>query len=145
MTTATAENVDSVDQPHPTDLVSAIVEGFGTFSRKKAEILHAIALFDALGLAPRLGSSSTAMWMIAKLAISHSAAHEYVKVARAMLEFTVMAGAFLEGRTNYSKVRLILPHLTLDDEQELVDLACQMPYHELALALLRFRSGQGER
>ena len=142
MTTAIDERLDDLDEATPSDLVSTIVDGFGTFSRKKAQILHAIALFDALALAPGLGSSSTAMWMIGKLAIPNSTAHEYVKVARAMLQFTLMADAFLAGRTNYSRVRLILPHLTTANEAELVELACTMTYHELELALLRFRSSK---
>ena len=127
------------------DIARFIEEGFGTFTRKKAEVLMAIALFDSLNLAARFGSSSTAMWMIRSLSLPNSSAHEYVKVARTLDTFSRLADAFLEGRLNYSKVRLLLPHLTAATEEELVELAVGMTYHELELALLKFRSGDGPR
>ncbi len=130
-------------EANPRDLVASIEQGFAAFSRKKADILYAIALFDTMGLAPRLGARTTAMWMVTRLALPNSTAHEYVKVARAMLEFHEMADAFRAGRTNYSRVRLILPFLNAHNEHELVELACALPYHELELALLKFRDGGG--
>ena len=128
----------------PGAIVETIQQGFGSFTRKKATVLMAVALFDALKLATRYGSPSTALWMVRTLSLSNSTAHEYVKVARAMLEFNLMSSAFLEGRISYSKVRLILPHMTAENEAELVELAASMTYHELELALLRYRkSGEG--
>ncbi|SDS81323.1 HNH endonuclease [Corynebacterium timonense] len=123
----------------PLHIAHTIEKGFGVFSRRKAQILYAIALFDVLGLAPQFGAQTTALWLVRSIAVPNSTAHEYVRVARAMLRFEVMAQAFLEGRTNYSKVRLILPLLTKDNEAELVELACTMTFHELEIALLQFR------
>lgn len=137
--------ITDLDHHHsPGAIVETIQQGFGSFTRKKATVLMAVALFDALKLATRYGSPSTALWMVRTLSLSNSTAHEYVKVARAMLEFNLMSSAFLEGRISYSKVRLILPHMTAENEAELVELAASMTYHELELALLRYRkSGEG--
>ncbi len=125
-------------------IVAAIEDGFGTFTRKKAEVLLAISLFDAWNLAIRFGARSTAAWLVRALSLSNLTAHEYVKVARAMATFELLAEAFLAGRTTYSKVRLLLPHLTPGNEAELVELAVTMPYHELELALLRYREETGK-
>ncbi|WP_115684626.1 HNH endonuclease signature motif containing protein [Corynebacterium senegalense] len=138
----TTPHIDNLNQLAPRQLARRIEEGFGLFTRKKAEILYAIALFDAMGLARRHGASSTAMWMVTTFALPNSTAHEYVKVARTMKQFELLAGAFLEGRTSYSRVRLILPLLERGNEAELVELACTLAYHELELALLRFRERQ---
>ncbi|MDY5785727.1 HNH endonuclease signature motif containing protein [Corynebacterium sp.] len=129
----------------PQHLVSLIESGFGLITRNKAKILYAIALVDALRIASQLGARSTAGWLIRNLSVSHSTAHEYVKAGRAMLEFSVMADAFLEGRINYSKVRLMLPYLTEHNEADIVALAEEMRYHELELALLQFRDNPGPR
>ena len=122
-----------------TEIIDLITSGFGSFTRQKARILYAIALFDALSLAPTVGATTTATWLIRGLSISVSSAHEYVQVARAMLAFPLLGEAFLDGRTNYSKVRLLLPVITADNEAELVELAETMHYHELELALLQYR------
>lgn len=124
----------------PEHIAATIENSFAAFTRHKATILHTIALFDALNLARHFGASTTAQWLIRTLALPNSTAHEYVKIARAMKRFTTLATAFFDGTTNYSKIRLILPFLTDDNETELVDLACTLGYHELELALLRYRT-----
>lgn len=126
------------------ELADAIVASFAGVTRKKAEMLQDIAVFDRLSLARSFGASTTARWLVQRLGISETTAHEYVKVARAMLVFTRMADAFLDGALNYSKVRLLLPVLTADNERELVALAVEMGYHELEITLLsRRNAGEG--
>ena len=120
---------------------AATQAGFGTFNRKMAEILHAIALFDAHSLAQRFGARPTAGWMVRALSISNFSAHEYVKVARAMRDFPKLGTAFRDGDITYSKVRLLRPYLTSLDEDELVRMATTMTYPDLEMALLKYREG----
>ncbi|WP_342318656.1 HNH endonuclease signature motif containing protein [Corynebacterium mayonis] len=137
MTTATIET--NLSSATPSELISLIEKGFGSLTRQKATILHAIALFDALALAPQVGARTTASWLIRSLSVPSSSAHEYVHVARSLLAFSILGESFSAGRINYSKVRLLLSLLNSDNEEELVSLAEKMTYHELELALMKYR------
>ncbi|WP_235933603.1 HNH endonuclease signature motif containing protein [Corynebacterium qintianiae] len=139
MTTALADQDHAFD-----DLAEDIISGFTGITRRKAELLRSIARFDKHGLARRFGASTTARWLVHRLGLSETTAHEYVKVARAMLVFLHMAEAFAEGSLNYSKVRLILPHLTRESECALVEMGVEMGYHELEIALLKWRKKGGD-
>lgn len=132
-------------QPDPADLAEGIVASFAYLTRRKAEILRDIGRFDSAGLARRFGASTTALWLVQRLGVSQTTAHEYVKVARALLEFLLVADAFASGDLNYSKVRLILPYLAAENESRLVEMAIELGYHELERALLAFREGESDR
>ena len=135
-------STDDITTATPAELIELITHGFGLFTRQKARLLYAIALFDALNLAPQSGARTTATWLMRGLSIPQSSAHEYVQVARAMLAFPLLRESFLAGNINYSKVRLLLPLITGDNEAELLELAGKLAYSELELALLRYRGGQ---
>ncbi|SDS35087.1 DUF222 domain-containing protein [Corynebacterium timonense] len=94
----------------PADIAAAIEHAFGMVTRRKAHTLWAIALFDANNLASHFGARTTATWLIRTLDIPTSTAHEYVKIARAMHGFPVMAAAFRNGEITYSKARLLTVH-----------------------------------
>lgn len=136
----TAPTVQHYAERTPTELATLVTESFGAFTRRKAEALMALAFFDALNLASRFGARTTAAWMVRSLSVPSSSAHDYVKVARAMLRFELVAAAFLQGEIAYSKVRLILQVLNADNEEELVELAIRLTYHELEWELARFRN-----
>lgn len=111
---------------------------FGGITRRKACLLYDIGVFDSLRLAPKCGAKTTAGWLIRRLGISQTTAHEYVRVARKLTRHGLLAGAFADGAVNYSKVRLLMPYLAKNDEQLLVDMARDYTYHQLEaeLALL---------
>ena len=92
-----------------TQLADRIASTFGRMTRQKAALLRDIGIFDKLRLARRLGATTTAQWLIRRLGISKSTAHEYVSIARDLMCYSLLAEAFNEGDVNYSKVRLLLP------------------------------------
>lgn len=111
---------------------------FGGITRHKARLLYDIGVFDSLRLAPKCGAKTTAGWLIRRLGISQTTAHEYVRVARKLTRHSLLAGAFADGAVNYSKVRLLMPYLAKNDEQLLVDMARDYTYHQLEAELALF-------
>ena len=66
---------------------------------------------------------SCAAWLSWQVGLDIRAAHEKVRVARALEQFPVIAMAMATGRVSYSKVRAITRIATPECEQALVDMA----------------------
>lgn len=126
------------------ELASRIEETFGRITTCKAQLLHQIGIFDSLRLARRCGARTTAGWLVRRLGISQTTAHEYVRVARELTTYHLLAEAFQEGAVNYSKVRLLLPYLKKNDESTLVEMARKYGYHELEAELALLDRDEGE-
>lgn len=112
-----------------------IIDTYTAMIQSKASLLAQIAEFDQLDYARDLGATSTVAWLIRRLGISQSTAHEYVSVARQLVDFPYLTMMFEEGKISYSAVRLLLKYLTADNEAELVNLALELGYHGLVAAL----------
>jgi hypothetical protein len=69
------------------------------------------------------GFISLAAWLSWRIGISPSAAREYVRVARALGEFSHIDVAFASGKLSYSKVRPLTRVATPETEQGLIDIA----------------------
>lgn len=125
--------------------LSQIEDTFIKLTRGKADLLRQIRHFEEAGLARLAGASSTAHALIRRLGISDSTAYEYVNIACRLGTFPLLEQAFGAGEVSYSKVRLVLPYITEDNEAELVELARELGYHELEIALVgRKKNGDGE-
>lgn len=87
--------------------------------------LEALARFDQGGEWAMDGMASCASWLTYKLKMGRSTAHEKTRVARQLLQRSVVAAAFRDGRISYSAARTItrVPDLDPDTDQALVDLA----------------------
>lgn len=131
MTTALAA------EPNPiaVTLSQEIESAHRAITQNKASLLSAIQTFDALELANECGARTTAQFLIRRLGVSSSTAHEYVSVAHRLAPFTYLQEHFSTGAINYSVVRLLLKYLTPENERELVELALRLGYHELEVAL----------
>jgi len=116
-------------------LAEEIVATYVTVVRSKARLLILIGDFDHMGLANECGATSTAAWLIRRLGVSESTAHEYVSVARQLNDFPYLTEMFLDGNLSYSAVRLLLKYLTADNEFELVKMGMELNYHGLESAL----------
>lgn len=134
METATAQPTAEVD-PLVWQLFSALDSAHNKLSRSKADLLGLIREFDTLGLAPEAGSRTTAGYLVRRFGIAPSTAHEYVHIAHRLGEFPYLEKYFSRGGVSYSAVRLLLKYLTEENEQELVDLACELGYRDLEIAL----------
>ena len=110
----------------------------------KADLLEQIRLFDLLELATECGARTTAQFLMRRLGISASTAHEYVGVAHRLAPYLRLQKHFAAGELSYSVVRLLLKYLTPENERELVELALRMGYHELEIALAGKPPGEGE-
>ena len=122
-------------EPDLTGLAEDIVSQYVVLVRSKARLLEMIGEFDRLNLAEQCGASSTATWLMRRLGISESTAHEYVFVARQLQNFPYLAANFAAGNLSYSALRLVLKYLTPENEVELVDKAAQVGYLGLECAL----------
>lgn len=127
-------------------LSQQIEDSHRAMTQSKAELLSAIQTFDELALAIECGSTTTAHFLMRRLGVSSSTAHEYVSVAHRLRPFRYLHKHFTAAALSYSVVRLLLKYMTTENERELVDLALGMGYHELecALAGKKPQDGEGE-
>lgn len=119
----------------PAVLAEDIVAEYVSLMRSKARLLEMIAEFDRRNLAEECGATSTATWLIRRLGMSESTAHEHVYVARQLGGFPYLKEEFAAGNLSYSALRLLLKYLTSENEVELVELAMQLGYTGLECAL----------
>ncbi|WP_158268467.1 HNH endonuclease signature motif containing protein [Corynebacterium liangguodongii] len=112
-------------------------------TRSKAELLIAIAEFDARGLFENFGETCTAGWLAREIHIAPSTAFEYVGVARQLEQFPMLTAAFRRGEVCYSTVRYLLKRLTVENERQLVDLARRLCFPELKRALAGLEPSDG--
>ena len=133
-------------EPNPiaVELSQEIESAHRAISQNKASLLSAIQTFDSLELANECGARTTAQFLIRRLGVSASTAHEYVSVAHRLRPFNYLQQHFTEGALNYSVVRLLLKYMTAENERDLVDLALGMGYHELECALAGKKPQDGE-
>ena len=138
--------VASESNPIAIALSQQIEDSHRAMTQSKAELLSAIQTFDELALAIECGSSTTAHFLMRRLGVSSSTAHEYVSVAHRLRPFRYLHKHFTAAALSYSVVRLLLKYMTPENERELVDLALGMGYHELecALAGKKPQDGEGE-
>ena len=113
-------------------LTTTISHAHRNLTRHKAAFLIHLAEFDARGLG---GSDGTIAWAMRTQDLSRRTAFEYLQVGRALGTFLLLRDRFSEGDLSYSKVRLLLPYLTLENEAELVALALAHPLAELETLL----------
>lgn len=127
-------------------LSQQIEDSHRAMTQSKAELLSAIQTFDELALAIECGSTTTAHFLMRRLGVSSSTAHEYVSVAHRLRPFRYLHKHFTAAALSYSVVRLLLKYMTIENERELVDLALGMGFHELecALAGKKPQDGEGE-
>jgi len=116
-------------------LAEDIVSEYVSLMRSKARLLRMIGEFDRRNLAEECGASSTATWLMRRLGMSESTAHEHVHVARQLENFPYLAKMFEAGNLSYSALRLLLKYLTPENEIELVKMGMELGYAGLECAL----------
>ena len=117
---ATSIDLSRLDNHTLTDSITTANQ---SFTRHKATFITSVAEFDARDLARSHGATNTTSWMVRTQGMSRRAAQEYLSVGRKLREFFFLTEAFLRGDVTYSKVRLLLKYLTIDNEHALVELA----------------------
>lgn len=125
--------------PPPSKLARKTEEKIRAYHRHtnttRALLLEQIAVFDENDFCMRYGAISTASWLAREFNYADPTAYEYVRVARKLRIFPLLATAFKEGRIDYTTVRYLVRYLTEENEAELVELATTLCHAELKLAL----------
>ena len=103
-------------------------------------LLRAIGEFDAREGWSGFGLRSCAHWLNWKCGISMPAAHERVRVARALKELSAIGAAMGRGQLSYSKVRALTRVATADNEATLVRMALEATAHQVEELVRRYRS-----
>jgi hypothetical protein len=100
-----------------------IHQGAANLTAFEHDWLLAVAEFDRREGWKLWECQSCAAWLSWQVGLDIRAAHEKVRVARALERFPVIAAAMSTGQLSYSKVRAITRIATPDCEQALVDMA----------------------
>ncbi len=100
-----------------------IQQGAANLTAFEHDWLLAVAEFDRRGGWKLWECQSCAAWLSWQVGLDIRAAHEKVRVARALERFPVIAAAMATGQVSYSKVRAITRIATPECEQALVDMA----------------------
>jgi hypothetical protein len=104
-------------------LEAVIHQGAANLTAFEHDWLLAVAEFDRREGWKLWECQSCAAWLSWQVGLDIRAAHEKVRVARALEQFPVIAAAMATGQVSYSKVRAITRIATPECEQALVDMA----------------------
>ncbi|MGD9754332.1 MAG: DUF222 domain-containing protein [Acidimicrobiia bacterium] len=104
-------------------LESALVSWSSTMAASEFRWLRLVAEYDRRRLYERWECQTCAQWLMWHCSLDLRAAHEKVRVARALESMPIVAAAFERGELSYSKVRAITRVAYPDIEQGLVDTA----------------------
>ena len=108
----------------PLEQLEAVIhQGAANLTAFEHGWLLAVAEFDRREGWKLSECQSCAAWLSWQVGLDIRAAHEKVRVARALERFPVIAAAMATGHVSYSKVRAITRIATPECEQALVDMA----------------------
>jgi Domain of unknown function (DUF222)/HNH endonuclease len=111
------------DRRRVAELEDEIAELSAHIDAATARLLAAIAEFDRRQGWADAGCVSCAEWLSFRVGITLVTAREKVRVARALGDLPCITAALARGRISYSKVRELTRIATLENEDELVELA----------------------
>ncbi len=103
-------------------------------------LLVMIRAFDHWRGWHRDGAKSCAQWLAWRTGITPGAARERVRVARALAELPALSEALSRGELSYSVARVLTRVATPDNEEELVELAGQVPASQVARLVRRWQA-----
>lgn len=123
------------------DLETAIITLVGRLSTATFDLLVLVGELDARGSWRLHGALSCASWLADTCDIELVTANNHVRVARAMREYPALHSAMATGDISYSKARILVPHLSADHADELVELATNTPSSGLRTAIAAWSHG----
>src|SRR5439155_10587533 len=96
-----------------------------------AEVLADLAEVDARKLYVPAGHPSMYSYCVRELGLSEDAAYKRIQAARAAHEFPALFTALTDGRLHLTGVRLLAPHLTTENADELLAAAAHRTKAEI--------------
>jgi hypothetical protein len=134
----------SSDEPSIEELDAAIGRLARRMNADTYRLLMLIRDFDdRLGWA-KWSFRNCALWLAWRCQISHSAAREKVRTARALKFMPLIAEAFADGRLSYSKVRALTRVVEAHDEDLLLAYALKATAAEVEERCRQMRYGKAE-
>ncbi len=97
-------------------LTDEITTWVGRIAAAEAHLIDLVAELDRRGSRFGPGLLSTAHWLSWRLGMGLKAAHEWVRVARALLELPLTNDAFHAGQLSWTQVRAVTRVASPDDE-----------------------------
>jgi hypothetical protein len=128
-------NVSEEGRP---SLRAAVVAAGARWSAGQRQLVRLVTELDASAEWTLDGSATCAHWVASALDIEVSTAREWLRIGRKLVGLRVIAGAYEAGRLSYSKLRALTRVATLENEEELCDLAERVPAGRLAHAVARW-------
>lgn len=117
------------------NLIARITQSIENLELHRARFLVGLGEFEARDLAESQGAANCVVWLAQIGGQSARAAQDYRTQARRLHHWPSVATHYLAGLLTYSKVRLILRYITVENEHELLELAQEMTCEELAQVL----------
>ena len=106
------------------------------------EFLKAVQEFDIRQGWRLWHLNNCAEWLNLKCGIAPGTAREKVRVARALFDLPKSSAAFARGELSYSKARSLTRVATRENEEDLVDYACNATASQVQTYCNRIRNGQ---
>jgi hypothetical protein len=119
------------------DLIIAVNRLAQSERRTTVDLIGHLAELDARRLYLGAGFSSLFTYCTEVLRLSEHEAYNRIEAARAARRFPILLGLLEEGRLNLTTVRLLGPHLTPENHQELVAAAADKSKREVEELLAR--------
>ncbi len=117
------------------EVESSIITLVSKLSTATFDLLVLIGEFEARGTWVLRGALSCAAWLAATCDVEMVTARNQVRVATAMREYPALHAAMAAGDVSFAKARMLVPHLSDDHADELVELATVTPTSRLAVAI----------
>jgi len=101
--------------------------------------LELVGEMDRRGSWAEWGQGSCAEWLAWRCGLAPRAAREHVRVARRLPELPLVHAAFARGELSYAKVRAVTRVATVENEEELLELARVCTAAQLDRAVRAYR------
>ncbi|MGH2724488.1 MAG: DUF222 domain-containing protein [Actinomycetota bacterium] len=99
------------------DLTETMDGGFSAMAAASAEVLRAVAEYDARKLWRRDGATSMTPWLAGRYGLGWGTAREWVRVARALTGLPRLARAYARGRLSWDQLRPLTRFVTPESEE----------------------------
>jgi hypothetical protein len=125
----------AADGDPPSSLRAAVLAAGQRLCSGQRDLVRLVTEFDRSGEWAADGAPSCAHWIAHALDVEQSTAREWLRIGRALTELEVIDRAFVDGHLSYSKVRALTRVATVENQQELCDVAAKVPAARLGHAV----------
>jgi 5-methylcytosine-specific restriction endonuclease McrA len=107
------------------------VEAAQRFKKAEADLISVLQEVESSKTFFELGYTSLFQYVVQSLELSESVAANFITVSRKAAEFPALQSAITEGKITVSKARKVTAVLTLENQEEWVNKAVELPQKKL--------------